>query len=245
MTDPAQMLTDISRWLPLLGDAHAAILGLHTPRLAPATSASRRDTLPFHLASTLDQLDDGAPGARSERGILDVLRMWSDSIADLRHEPHPRSAILHLASTADWWQDDANFADAASLTDDITTLWTTLAKVTGHTDQTDSQRRCPSCGGTLTRTPSTHGLSDHTRCTHCAEEYQDDQIADAVRRHTIVSVTGGEHWVSRQQVADLYPRLDRRTLHTWVTRGHVRKNGTRYHLGDLNARARRLSGEAA
>lgn len=234
MTD-AETLTELNRMLPELANLEAGRGGLRSPSLTPGGGGDRTDKVPFGI-----HVDDPSEPAeaRTAAGIMVWAMGWSSHFESW-YGRSLGTPLLYLASISEQAARDYP-DDWSTMMDEARTHHARAAARTGHAPQPDADRVCPSCGGAMTRDSGDHGLSETSQCRACGEIYQDDEIAGAVRRLTIRS-TNQDVWVARDQVHDLYPSLDRRTLHAWVQRGHVRKNGNRYHLGDVNARARRLA----
>lgn len=237
MTEPNIFVT-IAQRLPELDALHHDPSGLRSPSLAPSGGSPNRERVPFRLASRLDYPEDGPAGIRTSAGVRAWASFYALAIADERGERVMATALGYLASVTDWAS--ASYVGWDDVLDEATQVLAYLDRVTGHSPQRDVERACPSCGGGLTRDAHDNGLTDVRTCTHCGEQYADEEIAGAVRRLTIRNTTT-DTWVTHDQINDLYPTLDRRTLHAWVQRGHVRKEGKLYSLSDLNARARRLA----
>lgn len=71
--DPTQMCIDIHHWLDGLADTINAATTPHTTLTRTRTGAGGdAGRLPHGLAATLDQLDDGMPGARTPQGITEA-----------------------------------------------------------------------------------------------------------------------------------------------------------------------------
>lgn len=233
--DPAQMCVDIHAWVGGLADTIAAATHPGArPAVAGGHSGDGSGRLPRGLTQRLDDLDDGMPGARTPQGITTILTGWADAIAARRHEPRTTPPAVYLAITTDWWL--AQYGDADALLDDITTAWDMLARTTGHGDQTDTQHRCPACGGRLTQAATTRGLTDWRACTTCDTWWPDTDTIDAARHHTITTTTDGDHWVTRQHALTLHPDVSPARLRQWVHRGHVRTRGRLVSLTDINQR---------
>lgn len=235
--DPAQMCIDIHHWLDGLADTINAATTPHTTLTRTRTGAGGdAGRLPHGLAATLDQLDDGMPGARTPHGITTILTGWADHIATHRGEPRTTAPAIYLAATVHWWT--THYGDADCLLDDLTTAWDRLAAITGHTDQTDPAHRCPACGGRLTQAATPRGLTDWRTCTTCDTWWPDGDTIDATRHHTITTTTDGTHWITRQHALTLHPDLTAARLRQWVHRGHVQARGHLVNLTDINNRMR-------
>lgn len=238
----AQMLTDIHAWLPAHDEA--TTWSQPSTTTTATTGAGREDAegrLPYRLASRLDQLDDGMPGARTATGVTTILTGWADHVAAARGEPRTTHPAIYLAATAHWWT--AEYGDADALLDDITTAWDMLATTTGHRDQTDPAHRCPACGGTLTQAATPRGLSDWRTCTVCDTWYPDGDIIDAARHHTVTTTTdSGPVWVTRQHALALHDgSLTPARLRQWIHRGHVQTRGRLVSLTGINRRLQQRS----
>lgn len=238
MTDASTFLTIAAR-LPELDAAQQAATGLRSPRITSGGGGDTTDRLPFGLAARIDDPNAGPDGARTVGAILAWSAGWALTIADLRGERPHATALAYLATTADWAA--SQYGDWESLAEEADAILTRLNRITGHTPQTEPLVRCPSCGGTLERDATDHGLSDTMACRSCGETYTDDGHANAVRRVKIKTSTADDVWITREQALTINPSLKPDTLKKWIKRGHVTRNGKLLKLSDINARTHRTA----
>ena len=223
------LLTDIHTWLPELITLERARGGLRSPR--SGRGGGDHGGLPFGVV--VDDPDEPAD-ARTAAGIM----LWAATWAEHWQTWYGRAlgdSLTYLASIADQAA-SAHPDEWEALSVELARHHARAAALTGHTDTIDEDRACPACGGTLTRQPTEHGLSDWRTCTDCDAWWPDGHIIDATRTHTLAT-TEAEVWATREQACTLHPGLSRGLLRKWVHDGdvdtHPRDRG-RVNLAQVN-----------
>ena len=224
------LLTDLTHWLPELITLEQGRGGLRSPR-AGRGGGDTEARVPFGII--IDDPDEPAD-ARTAAGIM----LWAATWAEHWQTWYGRAlgdSLTYLASIADQAA-SAHPDEWEALSVELARHHARAAALTGHTDTIDEDRACPACGGTLTRQPTEHGLSDWRTCTDCDAWWPDGHIIDATRTHTLAT-TEAEVWVTREQACTLHPGLSRGLLRKWVHDGdvdtHPRDRG-RVNLAQVN-----------
>ena len=224
------LLTDLTHWLPELITLEQGRGGLRSPR-AGRGGGDTEARVPFGII--IDDPDEPAD-ARTAAGIM----LWAATWAEHWQTWYGRAlgdSLTYLASIADQAM-RAHPDEWEALSVELARHHARAAALTGHTDTIDEDRACPACGGTLTRQPTEHGLSDWRTCTDCDAWWPDGHIIDATRTHTLAT-TEAEVWVTREQACTLHPGLSRGLLRKWVHDGdvdtHPRDRG-RVNLAQVN-----------
>ena len=192
--------------------------------------------MPFGVV--VDDPDEPAD-ARTAAGIMLWAATWAEHWQTWYGRPLGDS-LTYLATIADQAA-IAHPDEWEALSEELTRHHARVAHLTGHTDTIDEDHACPACGGTLTRHPTEHGLSDWRTCTDCDSWWPDGEIIDATRTHTLTT-TSAEQYVTRSMALTLHPDLKADTLKKWVKRGCVDTDERgRVNLAQVNARARPLA----
>ncbi|WP_136314328.1 hypothetical protein [Actinomyces procaprae] len=236
MTTPARMLTDLAQWLPLLRELEQGKGQPRSPQPNPSHATDAEGRVPFGIR--VDNTDEPAD-ARTAAGIL----LWAATWAEHWESWYGRAlggSLTYLASIADQAARQ-HPDDWQALTDELEPIHARVAAATGHTDQDDTQHRCPSCGGRLQQAATKRGLTDSRQCATCQSWWPDGEIIDATRHHTITTTSDADVWVTRTEARNLHPGLRADLLRQWIHRGHIRTDHTgRLNLGDLNTRTKDL-----
>lgn len=236
----ADLLRSIDQMLPELATTERAATGLRSPRPTTHPGAPTTTThLPFGLDRTHSDDPDEPADSRSTAGILLWAAQWATAF-ELWYGKALDGALPYLATIAptaatghpDEW---------AALMDEARPIWTRTARTCGHLPEPAGDCWC---GHTLYREPTRRGLTDHMVCDGPAEHWYADpgHYAAEYQRNARLITTPGR-MLTLPQLRTVWPTLDRRTLHSWVARGHVTKHGagdtTRYDLAHVNARMQR------
>jgi hypothetical protein len=232
-------LTDIRAWKSCLSDTVDTILGISSPRMSFGGGGGVSAGLTGKVAATIDDDSAGAYGIRTEAGLLDLLGSWARSFAADRDETvgDPieyllRPGILEWAAqTADW----------SSFADEVTSVRTKLAKITGHAPEL--MARCPSCKGDVLREPIEDGWTTWGVCADCHAYYRDmDAIMHAAIAEARSVAVNPEATVTTKEALTIWPALKRDDIKNWIRAG---KLSTPINLRDLNQLANALTEKRA
>jgi len=228
------LLTDIHTWLPELITLERARGGLRSPR--SGRGGGDHGGLPFGVV--VDDPDEPAD-ARTAAGIMLWAATWAEHWQTWVRESPRR--LSHLPGVHRRPGRERHPDEWEALSVELARHHARVAALTGHADITDEDRACPACGGTLTRQPTEHGLSDWRTCTDCDAWWPDGHIIDATRTHTLAT-TDSEQYVPRSLALALHPGLKPNTLTQWVKRGVIDTDQRgRVNLGQINTRMRPLA----
>lgn len=236
MRTPQTKLANIKRWLPLLTEQQATYISA-TPINGTAPSYNQ-DALPFSLHTRIDFDDEGASGAHTTIGILDILTSWANHItADANQPslPHPCDTLIKLWPwiTTHWNQDDID-----CLTDDIITIHTYIAQLTGHAPI--HVGTCPRCHNNVYTFPQDNGIPDYIECFQCLTTWtntlalKDAQLAEAYRQSEQLFLPIDE--ILRLAKILNHPGINANLLRQWTQRGHITTiKDTNHHHNLYNA----------
>lgn len=239
MTQKASIFQAVADLLPELADLEHSQAGPRSPRSGrPTTDTSR---LPFGIA--IDDPDEPAD-ALTVAGINRWTWQWAHALRQARHDPADVFTYLsphdYLTHNTEWAQ--SQWADWECVLDEAQRIHARLARRTGHAP---IRYGWCSCGGSVWQEATDSGLTDWMVCDGPAEHfYRDATHYAATQLWMARAVTEpGRYWVRMAAIKTIWPSLDRRTLHSWVERGHVTKRSNTYDLAQINARAARLHTE--
>lgn len=216
---------DIDHLLPELADLEHSQAGPRSPRSgSPAGTDTSR--LPFGII--IDDPDEPAD-ALTVDGIQAWALLWARTFTSCA-QPATALDILHVAFCQ---QDGAGHPDGDLILEEAHRVHARLARRTGHAPATAGHCWC---GGTLWRETSNVGLTDWMVCDGPGEHWYADaqDWARACHERAREVREEGVYWVRRAALRVIWPGLDRRTLHSWVQRGHVTVSGGCYDLAQVN-----------
>lgn len=232
MTQHCCIFCDINRLLPELAALEPSQVGPRSPRSGTPTTDTAR--LPFGIV--IDDPDEPAD-ATTVAGILYWALQWAEGITGARLRPRIALDVLHVEVGKEGGN---GHPDADLILEEAQRVYARAARRTGRAPAKTGHCWC---GGTLWRETSNVGLTDWMVCDGPSEHwYADaDDWARACRERAREVREEGVYWVRRAALRVIWPDLDRRTLHSWVERGHVTTRGDTYDLAQVNARAARLT----
>lgn len=233
----AHLLLDLDRMLPELRDTEEAGTRPRSPNLAPTSTSGRRDDrLPYGLDRLHGDNPDEPAGNRTAAGILLWAAQWATAFESWYGRAYGGALpyLAHIAPTAATGHPD----EWAALMDEARPIWARTARTCGYLPEPAGDCWC---GHTLYREPTSRGLSDDLVCDGPGEHWYPDQAhAHAAYQHHARQHTTPGVMLTLDQLRVVWPGLDRRTLHSWGTRGHVTKYGhggdSVYDLAHINQR---------
>lgn len=233
------LLLDLDRMLPELRDTEEAGTRPRSPNIAPTSTSGRRDDrLPYGLDRLHGDNPDEPADNRTAAGILLWAAQWVTAFEGWYGRAYGGALpyLAHIAPTATTGHPD----EWSALMDEARPIWARTARTCGYL--TTPAGTCW-CGNTLYREPTDAGLTDYMVCDGPGEHWYPDaaRFAQEFRQQARTITTPGT-MLTHDQLRQVWPDLDRRTLHSWGTRGHVTKQGagdtTRYDLAHVNQRMR-------
>lgn len=249
--DFVRVCRDIQRWLDLIPGA-SEVTGLRAVPLEMGRHGCVSSTrLPFRLDEVLDVPSDGAEGAVSRAGVLEVVSAWADTVAGYRGEVrgvvHP---CEYLAVCAPWIRRHLG-GEYGVLCEDMAVLHERLAGRLGF--MPERVGTCPVCGELLLRAWTESGIADSANCEGCGGMWS---VSDGEldRARILATVRNPESWAGSDYViraAELlgYRSVTRDALWRWKYRGTVAtrdsEQGMEYRLVDIFGRFDTPRGERA
>lgn len=198
MTDDVtrSQLEDLISWWPILDDVADSLLGItgHGVSLAGPTGESQDSSTELAVI----QLDQIQQLARDMTTIARLFgwRGWVDG-----------QPSYYAAMRLSWARQNLNPIEYEPA---ISTLHAHVARLTGHAPR-PTNRTCPACGETQL-TITDQGL----HCTTCDLTRTPDEIQALTTWRTTTS----NALVTQTQAASILG-IPRKTIHTWIRRGHI------------------------
>ncbi len=180
--------------------------------------------------------------------VLPVLESWCRLIREEAHlAPYGAATAAHTVTvdtTVTWlrswllWASEAVGFPVEDYAREVRDLRWQLEALDPDRDKPGLRIPCPadhadgdgrSCGYRLVLTPN---LADDVPCPRCSTTWTGNRLILVALNDPGVTV-----WAYPDMICDLFG-INGHTLRTWSKRGHVRRNGTRYDVGDCYRKVR-------
>lgn len=233
-----QLLLHLAHLIEELTTIEHTHTNLHSPKPTTHTTQHNTNHLPFGLDRTHSDNPDNPADNKTAAGILLWATQWTQHF-ETWYGRNLNAALPYLAqiapTAAQGHPDDWN-----ELMNEARPIWTRTARTCGYLPEPAGQCWC---GATLFRDPTDHGLTDHMVCDGPAEHwYADHQHYTTEYQRNARLITTPGRMLTTHQIHTIWPTLDRRTLHSWATRGHVTKDQAgRYDLAQVNTRMQNMA----
>ena len=228
--DTTQQLAEIATRARLIPDVLSTIMGISGITYDPVSTSATPS-----LDGPSERALSRAQGAQS---ILDPLVDLVHEWAGVRGETVTRSMT---GQPATWLRGRAAWAekhypgwrDAQTI---ISRVHHKIACMTGYgPDRSD--RQCPHDTTHIERWPTSHGNPDLWTCPNCARAWiitpEHDGLADSERE-----ILARQHELVTQSTAARILGINRKTIHSWIHRGHLTTHNNKVYLDEASTLAR-------
>jgi excisionase family DNA binding protein len=204
-------------------DPHATILGIRAADPSRFGHGGASDGLPFRLDTTIDYWDTetgDVRGIRTRTGIYDWAATWAASWWSWSDDRSPKPSgdtLQWLASHLAWAE--RCYPAMTEFEEELTYVLRVLEHAHGL-DPIVTDRTCPSCGGQLQHHVTDAGVSPEYDCAGCGNQYSSDGLALMASGRAKAA-----HELVTQQEAARLLQISKKTIHSWIRRGHLQSYG--------------------
>ena len=228
--DTTLQLAEIATRARLIPDVLSSIMGISGITYAPVSTSAT-----LSLDGPSERALSRAQGVQS---ILDPLVDLVHEWAGVRGEPVTRSMTEQPATwlhgQCAWAQKHyPGWRDAQTI---ISRVHHKIACMTGYgPDRSD--RRCPHDTTHIERWPTSHGNPDLWNCPTCHHAWiitdTHDGLADSERE-----ILARQHELVTQSTAARILGINRKTIHSWIRRGHLTTHNNEIYIDEASTLAR-------
>ena len=227
--DTTQQLAEIATRARLIPDVLSSIMGISGITYAPVSTSAT-----LSLDGPSERALSRAQGVQSILDpLVDLVHEWAGVRGETVTRPMTEQPATWLHGQCAWAQKHyPGWRDAQQI---ISTVHHKISCMTGYGPDR-SERRCPHDATRIERWPTSHGNPDLWTCPQCHRAWIitdiHDGLADSERE-----VLSTQHIPVTQSTAARILGINRKTIHSWIHRGHLTTHNNKVYLDEASTLA--------